>query len=72
MLAPDGDRVGKVREILTDARGHVRALVVSVDGERATLPAAYFAGRGDVLVSAMSEAQLEQVAERQEQAAQAD
>ncbi|MCA1661297.1 MAG: S8 family serine peptidase [Novosphingobium sp.] len=68
VVAPDGDRVGKVREVLTDARGHVRALVVTVDGARALIPAANFSGSGSVLLSAMSEAQLEQVAERQEQA----
>lgn len=69
ILAPDGDRIGKVREVLTDARGQVRALLVKVDGETARLPAANFTGTGSVLVSAMSEGQIKREADRQEDAA---
>lgn len=66
VLAPDGDRIGKVREVLTDARGQVSGLLVKVDGATALIPAANFTGTGNVLVSAMSEGQIKGVAERQE------
>lgn len=68
ILAPDGDRIGKVREILTDGRGRVRELLVKVDGETARLPAANFTGTGSVLVSAMTEGQIKREADRQDDA----
>lgn len=71
ILAPDGDRIGKVREILTDARGRVHELVVKVDGETARLPAANFNGTGSVLVSGMTEGQIKREADRQEDAGEA-
>lgn len=67
VLASDGDRIGKVREVLTDARGHVSALLVKVDCATALIPAANFTGTGNVLVSAMSEGQIKSEADRQEQ-----
>lgn len=66
VLAPDGDKIGKVRQVLTDARGHVRALLVKVDGETATLPAANFSGSGSAVISAMGEGAIKREAARQE------
>lgn len=68
ILAPDGDRIGKVREVLTDARGHVSELLVKVDGATVLIPAANFTGTGSILVSAMSEGQIKREADRQEEA----
>ena len=52
------EKVGKVKEVIADGNGRVRALVVQVKDHTATLPAADFAANGDVLVTAMSQAQI--------------
>lgn len=66
VLGADGERLGKVREVITDARGNVSALLVKAGSAKALLPAASFAGRGDALVTAMGEGEIRQVAQRQE------
>jgi hypothetical protein len=63
-----GERIGRVRQVVADTRGQVEQLLVSVGGERALLPAGNFRVTGDALVSAMSEAQIERLAEQQEEA----
>jgi sporulation protein YlmC with PRC-barrel domain len=60
-----GEKIGKVKEVIADAHGRVRALVVKVEDTTATLPAADFAANGDVLVTAMSEAQIVSKGEQQ-------
>lgn len=67
VLAPDGEKIGKVREVITDGRGEVRSLLVKVDGEKAVLPAANFTGSGNAVVSAMGEGQIKQVAQKQDE-----
>jgi hypothetical protein len=62
----DGDKIGKVRQVFTDAHGHVQQLLVKVDGETATLPASNFQANGHGIVSAMGETQIKQLAQQQE------
>lgn len=68
IFAPDGDRIGRVRRVVSDARGNVRQLLVNVDGEQATLPANYFQASGSGLISVIGEGQIKQIAEQQEDA----
>ena len=53
-----GEKIGKVKEVVADAQGRVKALVVKVKDTTATLPAANFAANGDALVTVMSQAQV--------------
>ena len=71
IFAPDGDRIGRVRQVVSDAHGNVQQLLVKVDGETATLPANYFQASGSGLISVIGEGQIKQVAEQQEQAEEA-
>lgn len=71
IFAPDGDRIGRVRQVFTDANGNVQQLLVKVDGEMATIPASNFQASGSGLVSAMGEGQIKQVAQQQEAAEEA-
>lgn len=66
-----GEKIGKVKEVMADAQGRVRALVVKVDDTTTTLSAANFAANGDVLVTAMSEAQIVAAGEKQASGGQA-
>ena len=59
------EKIGKVKAVVADAKGRVTALVVKVEDTTATLPAANFAANGDVLVSAMSQAQIVSAGEQQ-------
>lgn len=68
VLAPDGERIGKVRQLFTDARGEVQQLLVKVDGQTALLPAANFSASGNAVASAMTESQIKQTAAQQQQA----
>ena len=68
IFAPDGDRIGRVRQVVGDARGNVQQLLVKVDGEEATLPANYFQASGSGLISVIGEGQIKQIAEQQEEA----
>ena len=60
-----GEKIGKVEQVMADAQGRVKALVVKVDDTTATLPAADFAANGDVLVTAMSEGQIVATGDKQ-------
>ena len=71
IFAPDGDRIGRVRQIVSDAHGNVQQLLVRVDGETASLPANYFQASGSGLISVMGEGQIKQIAQQQEAAEEA-
>lgn len=71
IFAPDGDRIGRVRQVVSDARGNVQQLLVKVDGKTATIPADYFQANGSGLVSVMGEGQIKQIAQQQEAAEEA-
>ena len=60
-----GEKIGKVKEVVADAKGRVTALVVKVKDTTATLPANDFAANGEVLVTAMSQAQIMATGARQ-------
>ena len=60
-----GEKIGKVKEVVADAKGRVTALVVKVKDTTATLPAADFAANGDVLVTATSQAQIVATGDKQ-------
>lgn len=60
-----GQKIGKVKDVVADASGRVKALVVKVKDTTAALPAADFAANGDVLVTAMSAAQITATGEKQ-------
>ena len=62
----DGERIGAVSDVITNARGQVQQVVVMTEDGPATLPAANFTGEGSLLVSAMSEGKLEKTARQQE------
>jgi sporulation protein YlmC with PRC-barrel domain len=68
VLGPDGEKIGKIREVIADSRGRVQSLLVRVDGQKALLPAANFNGKA--VVSAMGEGQIKRVAQQQDAAAQ--
>ena len=72
VFGPDGDKIGKVRQVFSNAGGQVEQLLVKVDGEKAMLPASNFTASGSGVVSAMSEAEITQVAEQQEAAEDAE
>lgn len=58
VLGPDATRLGTVRQVVSDTRGNVQALVVKVRGATATLPASNFTANGNALVSAMGAGQI--------------
>jgi hypothetical protein len=51
VLGADGSRLGKVREVITDARGRVRSVLVRAKDRDITLPAGGLSGSGSVLVA---------------------
>lgn len=53
-----GEKIGKIKEVVATTKGRVTALVVKVRDTTATLPASDFAANGEVLVTAMSQAQI--------------
>ncbi|MFC0588939.1 PRC-barrel domain-containing protein [Novosphingobium aquiterrae] len=59
-----GEKIGKIKEVVADASGRIKALVVNVKDTTATLPAADFAANGDVLVTVMSAAQISATGEK--------
>ncbi len=66
LLDANGEKIGKVREVIADGRGRVEALVVKVDGETATLPASSFSTSGSALITGMTEGQIKTAAADQE------
>lgn len=69
VLSPDGERIGRVRQVISNARGEARQILVKVDGQMATLPAANFSASGNAVMSAMNESQIKQAATDQKAAA---
>ncbi len=66
LLDANGEKIGKVREVIADGRGRVEALVVKVDGETATLPASSFSTSGSALITGMTEGQIKTAAADQQ------
>lgn len=66
ILAPDGDRIGRVRQIFTNASAEIEQLLVKVDGQTALVPAANFSASGNAIVSAMTESQIKQLSDQQD------
>ena len=66
LLDADGEKIGKVRQVIADSEGHVKALVVKVDDATATLPASAFTTDGSALVSLAGEGQIKSIAQTQE------
>lgn len=50
ILAPDGSRIGRVRQIVSDSRGRVESVLVRAKGRDFAVPAASLAGSGEGLV----------------------
>lgn len=65
VLAPDGERIGKVRQLFTNGRGEVQQMLVKVGDTTALLPAGNFSASGNAVMSAMTEGQIQQAAQQQ-------
>ena len=65
VLAPDGERIGKVRQLFTNGRGEVEQMLVKVGNATALLPAGNFSASGNAVMSAMTEGQIQQAAKQQ-------
>lgn len=50
ILAPDGSRIGRVRQIVSDSRGRVESVLVRAKGRDFAVPATSLAGSGEGLV----------------------
>lgn len=68
VLAPDGVRIGKVRQLFTNARGEVQEMLVKVGDGTALLPASNFSAKGNAVMSAMTEGQIQQAAAQRQAA----
>jgi hypothetical protein len=66
VLAPDGERIGKVRQLFTNGRGEIEQMLVKVDDATALLPAGNFSASGNAVMSAMTEGQIQQAAQQQD------
>ncbi|WP_417595265.1 hypothetical protein [Parasphingorhabdus sp.] len=69
---PKGRVVGYVQSVQQTGSGVVQSVVVEAGDRTAVLPAANFAGSGDVLVTAMSKGAIKNAAKQQEQAPQGE
>ncbi|MEH6661549.1 MAG: hypothetical protein V7679_07880 [Parasphingorhabdus sp.] len=69
---PKGRVIGYVQDVRQSGSGVVNAVVVEAGNRTATLPAANFAGSGDVLVTGMSKGEIKQAAKQQEKASQSE
>ncbi len=67
VLAPDGSKIGKVRQVVADSQGRVQQLLVKVDGKKALIPAGNFSGSGNAVVSAMGEGSIKSLADQQDE-----
>ena len=63
-----GKVIGHVQNVRQTGQGVVQAVTVEVGDRVATLPAASFAGSGDILVTGMTKGQIKKTAERQDAA----
>jgi hypothetical protein len=66
VLAPDGSRIGKVRQLITNGRGDIQQMLVKVGNQTALLPASNFSAAGNAVTSAMTEGQIVQLASQQQ------
>ena len=69
---PKGRVIGYVQDVRQSGSGVVNSVVVEAGNRTATLPAANFAGSGDVLVTGMSKGEIKQAAKQQEKASQSE
>lgn len=60
-----GRTIGRVRDVVTDARGRIQAVRMEVGKRLATVPASNFSGSGDVLISAASKGEIKDLAKDQ-------
>jgi hypothetical protein len=60
-----GHAIGTVRSVATDAKGHVKSVLVGVGARTASIPAANFTGSGSALISAMGKGELKNAAKDQ-------
>lgn len=67
VLTPDGERIGKVRQLFTNGSGEVEQMLVKVDGATALLPAGNLSASGNAVMSAMTEGQIQQAAVTEDQ-----
>lgn len=67
ITAPDGSRLGKVRQVVADSNGRVQGVVMRARNTDVTLPATNFAasGNGKSLISTMNGQQIENAAQGQ-------
>ncbi|WP_374409881.1 hypothetical protein [Novosphingobium colocasiae] len=65
VLAPDGERIGKVRQLFTNGRGEIQQMLVKVGDSTALLPATNFSASGNAVMSAMTQGQIQQAAQQQ-------
>lgn len=72
VLAPHGERIGKVRQIFTNGSGEIEQMLVKIDGATALLPASNFSASGNAVMSAMTEGQIQQAAQQQDAASKAN
>ena len=63
-----GRMIGQVQSVRSTGAGVVKSVIVEAGNRTAELPAANFAGSGDVLVTAMSKGELKKAAKAQSQA----
>lgn len=63
---PRGKVIGYVQQVSATKRGVIETVTVEAGNRVATLPAASFAGSGDLLVSGMTKGELGQIAKQQE------
>jgi hypothetical protein len=65
VLAPGGERIGKVRERITNGRGEVQQMLVKVGDSTALVPATNFSASGNGVMSAMTASQIQQTVAQQ-------
>ncbi len=71
VLSPDGNPIGKVRQLFTNGRGEIQQMLVKVGNQTALLPASNFSAAGNAVTSAMTQGQIMQLASQQQATASA-
>jgi len=71
VLSPDGNPIGKVRQLFTNGRGEIQQMLVKVGNQTALLPASNFSVAGNAVTSAMTQGQIMQLASEQHSTANA-
>ena len=65
VFSPSGERIGKVRQVMTNGQGQIQQMLVDVHGTKAMLPASNFTASGSGVLSAMSASQIQNAAVQQ-------